>query len=199
MSLTIGNLPNEVLVLFFSNLNIKDLGRAAQVSKRWNEVSSCDAVWRHIQAVEDQPILSDIKASTQVYFQKTIDPVLNKLNELPKELPKCMLCSECRDETMWKKYASNAHRDCYIDANLKVIDNDLKMMQLFSLIARTFHIYIRLSSLGLEKFISRAEELAKKSQPSFHSPYPFLVLADEYSRRGNHLKAQEMREMAQRA
>ena len=38
-------LPNEILVNIFTFLNIQDLGRCAQVCKRWHLVSQDEKAW----------------------------------------------------------------------------------------------------------------------------------------------------------
>src|SRR6478609_9133030 len=87
MTISSNYFHDSSLTLIFSHLSLKELGCVAQVSKKWNEISSSDQVWQHFQLYENSSTRSPIKFYTVLEIHAKAIPALNQIKQIPSTLP----------------------------------------------------------------------------------------------------------------
>lgn len=180
------------LVLIFAHLEIRDLGRIARVSKQWKEIASYDEVWKNRQLDDKTP--SPIKQYTVSWIQEAI-PFFKKMKEMPEKLPDYtseIITIHFSTNDFWERTDKKDLADLYLEKDIKQIDQPIKVLNLFSLVVKTFNLYIQLNKTGFTN-LDDAEKLALKTKDTFRNLYPFIILREEYMKAGLTEKANEMK------
>ena len=77
-------LPREIFPLVFSHLSIKDLGRAAQVSKMFNEIQNKSELWenilKNIPKKPEHSVANDFYIKFKEKVQNVVINISNKFN-----------------------------------------------------------------------------------------------------------------------
>lgn len=187
------HLSDDTLYLIFSNLNIRDLGRIAAVSKKWREISSSDCLWNKFQIYES-PTPSPVKEYTIMAINREAC-FIRKIRELPPELPTYFtdfVPSCVRDTSYWKEHSKKHRKDFSLSTqDAKEINSGYNVLISFQAVVAAFDSYMTLCKIGYTN-LSEAERLVVKTMDCFRNIYPLYVLAAEYMKLGNLKKVNEM-------
>ena len=207
MSLSINDTNDDILIKFFSFLKVKDLIQIAGVCTKWYTISSNDIVWGNIQFFEKSPTPSPIKEHTIMVIVGEALPLFKKMKQIPNWPDYNTECvpGSCTEKKEWlKKHQQRTYSCTYLTSDFTKLDltekgcyaTQVKVMELFTLVVAAFEMYICCERIGFTS-LNEIEALALKTRNTFHNPYPFLILEQEYKKKGKDLKAAEMHQIAQ--
>jgi hypothetical protein len=186
----------DCLAKIFFYVDIRTLGRLAQVCQIWNEISSSDGVWSQ-RLLYATP--TPFKEHTVWKIWAAISE-LKQIKKMPEELPaysseevpSCV--SEYKEwEKRWTRCEKYGTSTSPIKSDLSQIKDSMQVMALFGKICDVFYICVLFSKIGFTS-LEDAEKLALKTENTFHNPYPFKILEEKYRELGQDAKADQMKE-----
>lgn len=187
----------DVVGLILKKLSPVHLSRTALVCHDLMKILEQDKVWKQWELDVKVPKNRGWKEFIVSMIRSKLNPLLERTEKIPETLPSHVFISaELSKNETWQLHAKDDYLIPYLDTDVTVIDNSNKAKALFTLTIAAINQIILFSKTGLT-CLQQAENLALKTKETFRNSEPFRLLASEYHKSNNLIKAKEMHEIAE--